>query len=76
MIQANQQLSDVSPGGTVKDPVMHTGDDPSGPTSTPGPGRSRVVLPWVVIACGATCWVIVIVLAVVSVVNWFTAYRW
>lgn len=43
------------------------------PSSTPGPGRDRVVLPWVVIVVGAGCWAAAIVLGVVSVVNWITA---
>lgn len=43
------------------------------PSSTPGPGRTRVVLPWVVIGIGAACWAVALVLGVVSVVNWVTA---
>lgn len=55
---------------------MHTGDDPEPPSSTPGPGRTRVILPWVVVGIGFACWVVAIILGVVSVVNWFTALRW
>ena len=55
---------------------MQPGDAPELPPSTPGPGRTRVILPWVIVGVGFGCWVAAIVLAVISVVNWFTAYRW
>jgi hypothetical protein len=55
---------------------MHTGDDPREPSTTPGPGRTREAFAWVVVACGVTCWVVALVLGVVSVVNWVTAFRW
>jgi hypothetical protein len=76
MTHRNQALSRASPGETVKATVMHTGDDPREPSSTPGPGRNRECLGWLVIGCGVTCWLVALVLGVVSVVNWFTAVRW
>ena len=49
---------------------MHTGDTPELPLSTPGPGRTRVALPFLAMGLGLLAWVASMGFAWALLVRW------